>query len=650
MNAHFPPSGTAVPPPETAGAAKGGVLAGLKAPLAKRAGLTLIRWREQVPTWFCVVAGVAIAIMAWAARIAIFGDSAKIPYITFVPVVTLAALSGLPALGATTALACAALVLEFVAPPQGGDDIVALAIFILNSILTVALVEALMRVWSESLAQMARAQALEQLKSAIVDSSDDAIITKTLDGRIASWNPAATRILGYRPEEIIGQPVTRLFPSHLLAEESAIVAQLRASEDARHYRTQRLARDGRAIDVALTISPLRDVDGRLIGASKILRDITRQTEIDDALRASEERLRFALEGARAAAWQWDCRAMVSNWDPHFFALHGLDPARESPSFAKWMETVHEDDRAQAESAVRESLAPGAPDYHSEYRVRAPDGALRWIEIFGRVERDENGAPVRLSGISLDVSERHAAWEAAEAANNELARANDSLKRFSYIAAHDLQEPLRKIQQFSELLVTDCGGDIGDDATYYLKVLRESAERLRILINELLIFAQAANRELATAPFDANALMGRVVKTCAVAIAEARARVRIAPLPPLRGDETLVEQLFVNLLTNAIKYRRPGVTPEITLTAGEDEGRMVLRFSDNGMGIAREDQARIFEPFVRLRRGDGVKGAGIGLAICATICDRHGWRISLESAPGAGTTFCVAIPADPRHAA
>lgn len=610
----------------------------------------LIRWRAAVPAWLCILAGLALAGLAWAARIAFFGDSAQSPYATFYPLVSLAALCGPPLLGATAALASAAVALAFVVPARGGDDMAALALFMLNSALTVGLAEALVRVWSDRLARMARAHALEQLKSAIVESADDAIITKTLDGRITSWNPAAARIFGYDAQDMLGQPVTRLFPPEQIEQESAIIAHLRASGRAAHYKTRRVASDGRALDVAITISPLRDESGRLVGASKILRDITAEKQRGDALRASEERLRFALEGARAGAWNWDCGAMTSTWEQHFFALHGLDPEDHPPCFDTWLAAVVDEDRAQAEQAVRAALAPGAPDYHSEYRVRAPDGGVRWMETFGRVERDERGAPLRVSGISLDVSQRHAAWEAVEASNRDLQRANDSLKKFSYIAAHDLQEPLRKIQQFSELLALDCGDEISVEAAYHLKVLSESAERSRVLINTLLDFSRAANRALKTASIDMDALMARVLQTCAIAIAEAGAQVRIAPLPPLCGDETLVEQLFLNLLTNALKYRRPRVAPEIVMTATQDEGRPAYRFSDNGVGIADGEQARVFEPFVRLREAERVKGAGIGLAICRTICDRHGWDISLRSEVGAGTTFSVALPAEARQAA
>jgi PAS domain S-box-containing protein len=442
MNAHIPlvePHGAAntqKPQSHEAGAPQ----------LAKRAGLALIRWRDGLPAWACVLAGLALALITWAARSAVFGDSPKMPYATFYPMVSLAALCGPPLLGATATLTAAALVLVTVAPLQGGDDVAALVLFVLNSALTVGLAEFLTRLWSDRMTQTARAHALEQLKSSIVDSSDDAIITKTLDGRISSWNPAATRILGYSAQEMIGQPVTRLFPPQDIGQESAILAHLRAGGRARHFQTRRIAKDGRAIDVALTISPLRDDQGRVIGASKILRDITRQKASEDALRASEARLRFALEGARAAAWQWDVPTMTSSWEPHFFALHGVDLTRE-PSFAAWLESVVEEDRAGAEQAARAALTPGAPDFHCEYRVRAKAGGPRWLEIFGRVERDADGAPLRMSGISRDITERRAALEAAEAAVHDLARANESLKKFSYIAAHDLQEPLRKIQQF-----------------------------------------------------------------------------------------------------------------------------------------------------------------------------------------------------------
>ena len=603
----------------------------------------LLRWRRVAPWWCDLIGGVGLALIGVATRGALAGPNMKFGYIAFCPVLLLAAMIGRPLMGASIIVISILVIHSASVPLASGADYLALAIYIATASFIVTVPDILLRTQAAAAAGWQRARAVDRLHSAIIDSSNDAIITKTLDGVIISWNPAARTMFGYTAAEIVGKPVTLLFPPALCEEEMAILARVRRGERVEHYQTTRRAKDGRPIDVSLTISPIYDDEGEIVGASKILRDISRQKEIDDALRESEARLRVALMAARAAAWQLDCKTRTPIWSHDYFELLGLHPGSTAASLDAWLASVVAEDRDRAECVLNATLAPGVGDYHSEYRVPAPEGGVRWIESFGLVERNAEGKALSISGISMDATARHEAWESVRRSNAELARANENLTRFTYIAAHDLQEPLRKIQLFAALLADESGEALTGDALFYLKVMRESSGRMRQFITNLRIFSRAAHREMNSAQIDMNELMERAEAECALAIEESDTKVEIGDLPPIVGDVSLVEQLFINLIANAVKYRREGVAPRIVIAARDAGEALVVSVQDNGVGVAEGDREKIFEAFTRLDNLAGVRGSGIGLAICRTVCERHGWIISVASEPGVGSTFSVFIP-------
>jgi light-regulated signal transduction histidine kinase (bacteriophytochrome) len=226
------------------------------------------------------------------------------------------------------------------------------------------------------------------------------------------------------------------------------------------------------------------------------------------------------------------------------------------------------------------------------------------------------------------------------ANKNLLRANDSLKKFSSIAAHDLQEPLRKVEQYGDLLQMEYGERFEGDGVFYIQVMRDSARRMRALINALLNFSRAANRELTMQPIDMNEVMKQASIACAAAIEETGAQIQIDALPPLCGDAVLVTQVFQNLIINAIKYAKPGRRPMIHVGGGGSPHNVSIYVRDEGIGIDPEHQDIIFEAFTRLNTREKVKGAGIGLAFCRTVCERHGWRLDVKSERDKGSVFCV----------
>jgi PAS domain S-box-containing protein len=367
--------------------------------------------------------------------------------------------------------------------------------------------------------------------AAIIHSSDDAIISKTLDGIVSSWNEGAQRIFGYTAEEMIGQPILLLIPEDRVNEEPMILERLKRGERVDHFETRRISKNGTLLDVSLTISPIRDKSGKIVGASKIARNITEQKEAE----------RIIIEGKEAF-------------------------------------------RRELELTVRE-------------RTR----------------------------------------ELAEL-NKRLARSNNELEQFAYIASHDLQEPLRKIHVFSELLEEGLEeGGKPAKVNNYLDRIKQATIRMSKLINDVLDYSRLSSVENSFTEVDLNHVVKDVLHEFELKVAEKKAVIDVGALPKVLGISSQFHQLFRNLIGNALKFCRD--QPYISIQA---EGRHII-VKDNGIGFSQEYVGKIFDIFQRLNSHDAFTGSGIGLALCKKIMENHGGTITAEGAPGKGATFYIHLP-------
>ncbi|MBV8860024.1 MAG: PAS domain S-box protein [Acidobacteria bacterium] len=258
--------------------------------------------------------------------------------------------------------------------------------------------------------------------AAIVESAEDAVISKTLEGVITTWNKGAARIFGYTAEEAIGQPVTILFPEDHIDEEPAILARIRAGERIEHYETVRRHKDGTLIDISLTVSPIRDSKGTIVGASKIARDITEQRRAQRELDESATRLSLAMAAARMGDWNWDAVTDAVTLSETAAEIFGLRP-EESVTWAAMRELLHPDDREPARTAVQESLAARG-DYDIEYRVAKGNGSYHWVLARGRGLYAEDGRVLGMLGVVQDIDERKTTEEALRDQTEALAVINE----------------------------------------------------------------------------------------------------------------------------------------------------------------------------------------------------------------------------------
>ncbi len=320
--------------------------------------------------------------------------------------------------------------------------------------------------------------------AAIVESSDDAIVSKNLDGIITSWNAGAVRIFGFTPEEAIGHSVTIIIPPDMRDQEVRILSRLRNGERIEHFETIRMTKAGETINVSLTISPIRDSRGRVIGASKIARDITERKRVEAALRDSQTQLALALESSRTAMFDWDIAARRGSWNPQMAAIYGFQPAGKYISADEWRSLYHPDDAPRlTEEAVRFYRNRDQDQFQFEYRAVRPDGELRWILSHGRIVRDTDGSAIRLIGTHTDITERKQFEEAERIREltGKLLNAQDAERRRF---ARELHDSAGQIVAALQMNLIPMESDAAKLNSGFAKGIRDALDLVQQLSTEL----------------------------------------------------------------------------------------------------------------------------------------------------------------------
>ena len=281
----------------------------------------------------------------------------------------------------------------------------------------------------------------------------------------------------------------------------------------------------------------------------------------------------------------------------------------------------------------------------------PDGSRIWVRESSRAVRGPEGEVLYYEGTVEDITERQRAAEAAERLRVEraaLERSNRELEQFAFVASHDLQEPLRKVQTFGDLLRKRCGEALDGRGRDYLDRMQGAARRMQGLITDLLAYSRVGTTEAHLVPVSLENVVHEVLGDLEVVISQAEARIQVGDLPTLEADARQMQQLLQNLLANALKFHRPGIPPKVQIEAtverrsdGAEICRLILR--DNGIGFDEHHRQTIFQPFKRLHGRGEYEGTGIGLAICQRIVARHGGTIDVESRVGQGSSFRIDLP-------
>jgi PAS domain S-box-containing protein len=395
---------------------------------------------------------------------------------------------------------------------------------------------------------------------------------------------------------------------------------------------------------------------------------------------TQERLKLAQRVGRIGTFEWDIKQQRIVWSPELEALYGLTPD-ENNTDVNWAQRIHLDDLKLVEENLSAAIA-GGPSLNIEYRVLWPDGAEHWLLAKGEITSyDDQNRPLRMIGVNIDISERKATelqlalmyqnlqdlnatleikveqrTEVLHQLNTELQRSNQELQDFAYVASHDLQEPLRKIQAFGNLLQEEYEQELGDGKAY-LERMRNAATRMRILIEDLLTFSRVTTKAAPFAQIDLNAIVRQVIDDVEPRLQATNGTIEAQPLPIIEADPGQMHQMFQNLIVNALKFHRPNVPPIVSVFAETretpslefernpltTEQYCLLSIEDNGIGFDEKYLDRIFTVFQRLHGKSDYEGTGIGLAVVRKIVERHGGTITARSSVGKGTTFIITLP-------
>jgi PAS domain S-box-containing protein len=363
----------------------------------------------------------------------------------------------------------------------------------------------------------------------------------------------------------------------------------------------------------------------------VARDTTEQRRIEQKLRENEALLKMAERVAMIGGWVVDLETGKSTWSDAVCTIHDLAPG-QAPDVNDAINFYVPEHRERIRNAVQTTAETGIP-FDEDLQIRTAEGRLRWVRAIGHAVKDDTGKIVGLQGAFQDIT-------ASRQAREELERSNRELQDFAFVASHDLQEPLRKIQAFSDRLVSR-SEHLDEQEKDYLRRMQSAAGRMQNLIEDLLTYSRVTTRAKPMVSCDTGRIFQEVLQDMETTIARENAQIHIGELPDTFGDATQLRQVFQNLLSNAIKFHEPEQRPEISVTAESiDKDQWTLVVSDQGIGFDERYADKLFHPFQRLHQKNGFAGTGIGMAIVKKILDRHGAQVSVKSQPGQGTTFRI----------
>jgi len=619
----------------------------------------------------------------------------------------------------------------------------------------------------------------QALLVSIIESSDEAIISKTLDGTITSWNKGAEDLFGYTREEAVGKSITMLLPKDRYAEESVIISKITKGDYVSHYETVRLKKNGLPIYVSITVSPIRDSSGKIIGASKLARDITERknaefeiNNLNNEIRRSEQKLKALIENSDDIIALYDENYKAIYRSANYERITGWqieESDRMSP-----IDLVHEEDQPIVRKTMLDTLDNPGKSFNSKYRFKHKDGYYLWMESISKnllhdpaikgiitnfrdvtqhlqtqeklsrsekiyrsiassipgsviciIDRDHryllvegdmleqfgfekdkllghrisdviplerfatllpnllrvfNGETFSLEHhlanydiviryvplkdeankvyaamlVAIDVTELKTTQHALRDLNislekkvlertDQLTSANKELEAFSYSVSHDLRAPLRAINGYSQMLEEDYKTALDDNGKRLLQIIKANGIRMSLLIDDLLAFSRLGRKEIQKFSLNMNELVQSVLQEVNRNGSNHRTEIIVHELPSVWGDATLLKQVLLNFILNAIKYSSKQEKPRIEIKSFTRPGEHVFSVQDNGAGFDMKYVHKLFGVFQRLHTADEFEGNGVGLATVKRIISKHGGQVWAEGEVGKGATFYFSVP-------
>lgn len=497
------------------------------------------------------------------------------------------------------------------------------------------------------------------------------------EGKVIYENPALERILGLSETELkLGKyaerkyynsdyseiPQTELPSSRAFAEKAPV----------KDVEVGVLIDNNNMIWTNVSAIPLSFPDWKML---LVTYDITKRKKVEEQLQESYERFNLAQKVSNIGTFEWNIQTGVNIWTPELEAIYGLKEGEFPGTQDAWEELIHPDDKQKAINGVDIALKTGEPT-ESEFRVKWADGSVHWLLGRWQVIKGDDGELLKLIGINVDITalkeyeskqqnllknekeltnKLHISNQELEKVNIELIHqqniqnklikklevSNKELEQFAYVASHDLQEPLRMVTSFTQLLAMKYKDKLDSDADDYIDFIVEGSHRMKDLIDDLLAYSRLNTEKTEYQFSDLNQLLDRVLLGMKNTIVEENVQIIHDELPTVRCDSSQLGQVFQNLISNSIKFHE--TQPKIHISAKETDEEWILGVSDEGIGIGPEHQQQIFDVFKRLHTRKKYPGTGIGLSICKRVVERHKGKIWVESELGKGSSFYFTLP-------
>ena len=457
------------------------------------------------------------------------------------------------------------------------------------------------------------------------------------------YNRKAVQMLDLDHAPLLGMTLEEAFPGNVGTDTPG--AYRRVARDGGIYDLEQYAYDSEGIAGVFEVHAFNFGPRQV---SVFFRDVTEKRRAEAKLREANEMLAVAQRAANAGFWSWDVPTGVLTWTPEFYRLFGL-PDDAPATFDTWRAALHPEDVDEAETKIMQAMGAHIP-LENEYRIMLQDGSVRWIGAQGTTTYDEDGEPLRMAGICIDVAEKKRREEEIRALNADLERrveertrelsvANRELQDFVYSASHDLRAPLRALDGFSEVLLEDCGEVLGEKDLGYLRRIRAASQHMAELIDALLALSRVGRREVELRMVDLSAAAQAILDELAESEPDRSVSVSIEPELQARTDEALADIVLRNLLGNAWKFTsKKADEASIGVGAVRRNGRMVYYVRDDGAGFDQEHAGAMFRPFHRLHGQDEFPGTGIGLATVQRALDKLDGMCWAEGQTGSGATF------------
>lgn len=457
-------------------------------------------------------------------------------------------------------------------------------------------------------------------------------------------NPTFAEMHGYTEEELKGGLLSKLvMPESWEMEATAVTATKRAITESVHVR-----KDGSRFPVLADVTVVRDASGKASYCTAYYSDISERKRIEEDIRWSEEQYRVTADALAQLVWTSRPDGSTEYMNVRWQEQTGL--SQEATGEHGWSQFLHPEDRERCMDAWKKSVETGET-FLMDCRIQtSKEASPRWHTCRAIAVRDRKGQILRWFGSCTDDHDHREAAnsmrtgkEELEKLNQALLRSNQDLEQFAYVASHDLQEPLRMVIIYSQLLKEEFADQLEGQAKEYMEFAVNGAQRMEALLKDLLAYSRVTSQEenlIANA--DSETALKMAITNLKLLIEEVQAQIHHSPLPSVAMAEIHLVQLFQNLLNNALKYRKSNVPPIINIEAEESDGMWIFKVSDNGIGIALNYQEQIFRIFGRLH-GQDQPGTGIGLALCKKLIERNGGRLWVESKLGEGSTFLFSVP-------